>query len=199
MTTMTTTKGKVVLVGAANGGKSAILRRLMYKEFDTDMRSTIGMDFYTRRYPINLEKSITLQIWDTAGEERFKILMPAYLRNAQVAIIVFDLSSGNAPEQVTKWVNFVDRQRGDETKLILVGNKADLKGIRRPSNAALKKLTAELDVPYFETSALTGENIEELFQLAAQLSVPVNQKDDPETFRLDRTKSIIRAKNGCAC
>ncbi|CAJ0942005.1 unnamed protein product, partial [Mesorhabditis belari] len=190
---------KVILVGESNAGKSAILHRFQHGEFPEEKRATIGIDFHTKPFTLSDDKRITLQIWDTAGQERFRQLMPTYLRDAQVAIIVFDLNDPDAHSHVTKWVNFVDMTRGNSTHIVLVGNKADLKGVRRPSNAALRKLTTEVGAMFIETSALTGDNVDELFRQVAHLPFPSTEKSiSDSTIRLERSHLFMRSKE-CSC
>ncbi|GMT01803.1 hypothetical protein PENTCL1PPCAC_23977, partial [Pristionchus entomophagus] len=200
---------KVVMMGDSCAGKSAILERFISNTFDDTATSTIGMDFFSKQFTTRSGKSIRLQVWDTAGQERFRQLMPSYIREAAVAILVFDLSNERSFTNLDSWVFFMRRQRGDKTKLVLVGNKSDNERQVDPTSV-LQFLIDHEDVPYIETSARTGENIGDLFETIANLPFDVEEEKEEEYIR-DRSRTIRlsvsgsklveeeQGKSGCSC
>ncbi|GMT30657.1 hypothetical protein PFISCL1PPCAC_21954, partial [Pristionchus fissidentatus] len=201
---------KVVMMGDSCAGKSAILERFISNTFDDTSTSTIGMDFFSKQFTTRSGKNIRLQVWDTAGQERFRQLMPSYIREAAVAILVFDLSNPRSFANLDSWVLFMRRQRGDKTKLVLVGNKSDNERSVEPS-AVLQFLIDHDEVPYIETSARTGENVVELFETIANLPFEDIEKEEEEEYIRDRSRTIRlsvsgsklveeeQARNGCSC
>uniref|UniRef100_A0A1I7XTG1 Ras-related protein Rab-18 n=1 Tax=Heterorhabditis bacteriophora TaxID=37862 RepID=A0A1I7XTG1_HETBA len=141
---------KVVIIGDSGVGKSAILKRFFHNIFYEEDQATIGIDFLHKVVKLNDDTAVRLQLWDTAGQERFRQLAPSYIRDAVVALLVFDLTRQHIPcstklfeskrskiflepnilEQIARWTLFVERERGKETKVFLVGNKCDLKNKR---------------------------------------------------------------------
>ncbi|GMT02659.1 hypothetical protein PENTCL1PPCAC_24833, partial [Pristionchus entomophagus] len=163
---------KVILVGESCAGKSAIMHRFMGEDFSDDGRTTIGMDFFHKTFTTKSGEEVTLQVWDTAGQERFTQLMPAYIRHASIALLVFDLSDEKSFENLRRWLSLIKNERGDFIKLVLVGNKSDLEEQRQvlPKNV-YSFLGEDMEVPYIETSARTGENIDELFDSIANIPI----------------------------
>eukprot|EP00080_Pristionchus_pacificus_P015814 PDM75834.1 ADP ribosylation factor [Pristionchus pacificus] len=144
---------KVILVGESCAGKSAIMQRFMGEDFNEETKTTIGIDFFHKTITTKGGEDVTLQVWDTAGQERFTQLMPSYIRHASIAIL-----------------------RGDFIKLVLVGNKSDLDLERKiVPKMVYSFLGEDIEVPYIETSARTGENIDELFDNVANIPVVPQQ------------------------
>ncbi|KJH47797.1 Ras family protein [Dictyocaulus viviparus] len=153
---------KVVIVGDTAAGKTAILKRFFDETFEEEVSSTIGIDFRHVIYQLQDKTSVRLRVWDTAGQERFRHLSPSFIRDAHVILIVVDITSSNILEQIERWTSFVQGVQNNESLLIFVGNKCDLK--QRSENKQIEKLIAEYNAPYIETSAKTGENIRENYR-----------------------------------
>ena len=85
-----------VFIGDQSVGKTSIISRFMYDQFDNHYASTIGIDFVSKSVPVD-NGTVRLQLWDTAGQERFRSLIPSYIRDSQVAVVVFDITNRAAP------------------------------------------------------------------------------------------------------
>ena len=131
-------------------------------------------------------KQIKLQLWDTAGQERFKSLIPSYIKDSTVAIIVFDISNKQSFASVPQWINEVKTIRGNETTIIIVGNKNDLADKRQVSEEEAKNLSKEQNATYFEASAKTGDNVNNIFtKMAYNLSgidANANPQKNPDGY-----------------
>mgnify|MGYP002622030440 CR=1 FL=1 len=101
--------------------------------------------------------SIKLQIWDSAGQERYKALIPSYVRGAAIIFIIYDLSDNNSFQNLEKWINFIKQINTDESLIILCGNKNDLE--RKIAYKEGYELAHNNGMMFFETSAKTGNNI----------------------------------------
>ncbi|MHA1918066.1 MAG: Rab family GTPase [Candidatus Ranarchaeia archaeon] len=156
---------KVVIIGDGGIGKTAMVLRYTKDMFQEDYKVTIGVQFATQVEQIN-EETVKLQIWDTAGEERFSFLMPIYYRGAQGAILVFDLTKRRTFDHLDNWAGLVKKVCGD-IPLILVGNKYDLIDQRRVDQQEAIDYAKKNGYAYFETSAKTGVNVREAFQILA--------------------------------
>jgi Ras-related protein Rab-6A len=118
-------KYKVVFLGDQSVGKTSIIHRFIYDQFDDNYQATIGIDFMSHKMYIE-DKIIILNLWDTAGQERFKSLIPSYIKDSAVAIVVYDITSIQSFRSVNKWIEDARNLRDDEVLLVLVGNKSDL-------------------------------------------------------------------------
>ena len=160
---------KLILIGSSGVGKSSILQRYIQKIFNAEYTCTIGVDFFMKTINIR-DKSIKLQLWDTAGTEKFKSITTGYYRGANAAFVVFDLTSKSSFDSVSDWIeNYYKYSNPDSEKyVILIGNKSDLKENREVTQEQIDNFTLNNKIKYFETSAKNGENIEECFYFIAE-------------------------------
>ena len=160
---------KLILIGSSGVGKSSILQRYIQKLFNSEYTCTIGVDFFMKTINIR-DKSIKLQLWDTAGTEKFKSITTGYYRGANAAFVVFDLTSKSSFDSVSDWIeNYYKYSNPDSEKhVILIGNKSDLKENREVTQEQIDNFTLNNKIKYFETSAKNGENIEECFYFIAE-------------------------------
>ncbi|CAE7314729.1 RABA2A [Symbiodinium sp. KB8] len=160
---------KVVLLGDSRTGKTSLLKQCVEHKFSTDVLPTAGLDFQWKKV-LGGREWIKLKLWDCAGEDRFRSLMPAYLQDAAAAIVVYDVTCWRSWSAARDWVSLVHHELGQETLLAVVGNKADLDGRREVPFDEAQKETEALGAIFLETSAKTGDNVDILFQeLATQL------------------------------
>ncbi|MEJ2250213.1 MAG: GTP-binding protein [Candidatus Lokiarchaeota archaeon] len=159
-------KFKVVVAGAKNSGKTSLIRRYATGKFSKSVLSTIGVDFETKRLEINGEP-ILLNIWDFAGEEKFRVLFPSYVSGASGSLMLYDITSKQSLEDLNDWVNVINSAPNRPKTNILIEAKADLEDQRIvPREKGLEvfkkhKFKGEL----LSTSAKTGKNVEEAFQM----------------------------------
>ncbi|KAK6463450.1 ras family-domain-containing protein [Scheffersomyces coipomensis] len=169
-----TTSVKLVLLGEAAVGKSSLVLRFVSNEFQENKEPTIGAAFLTQKCTIG-SKVIKYEIWDTAGQERFASLAPMYYRNAQAAIVVYDITKPASFIKARHWVKELHEQASKDITIALVGNKYDLvkndSGEEDDSENSLRKvsieegqnLADEEGILFFETSAKDGFNVNEVF------------------------------------
>lgn len=160
---------KFVMVGDIGVGKSSLIRRFADDEYDDEYVATIGVDFRFRTIQIN-GKKIKIQIWDTAGQEKFKSVITSYLRGADGVIICYDLADQKTFEHVENWILEIKSLEASEKKKIvsiIVGNKADLIGETDQQYIVpvdvVKKLANKYGVHFFEASAKKASNVETVF------------------------------------
>jgi len=160
---------KLILIGSSGVGKSSILQRYVQKIFNTEYTCTIGVDFFMKTINIR-DKSIKLQLWDTAGTEKFKSITTGYYRGANAAFVVFDLTSKPSFDSVSEWIeNYYKYSNPDSEKhVVLIGNKSDLKENREITQEQIDSFVMNNKIKYFETSAKNGENIDECFYFIAE-------------------------------
>ena len=149
---------KIVVIGDAGVGKSAILLRLSTGIFEPELPSTIGVDFHTKRLRVN-DQTVKLTLWDTAGQERFRALTSSYYRNCNGIILVYDVSCKRSFDHVHSWMDEIDTYvLRQQVCVMLVGNKIDLKE-RQISTEEANKYAQTQAMAYTETSAKSDEGI----------------------------------------
>jgi Ras-related protein Rab-1A len=171
-----TTLYKILIVGNANAGKTAILDRFTNKSFNDSYISTIGIDFNVKSVSINDNVSIKLQIWDTCGQERFKALTRSYYRNANAVIVVYDITSPQSFKNAKEWIKETEQYLDDDVLVILVGNKSDLYEFRKVQYFEGHQLAEQKRLQFFETSAKYDNNIETVFDFVAQKLYDTDKK-----------------------
>ena len=162
----TVKKYKLVFLGEQSVGKTSLITRFMYDTFDETYQATIGIDFLSKTVNVN-DRIIRLQLWDTAGQERFYTLIPSYIRDSKVAVVVFDLSNAPSFHKLDKWIEDIRNEGGDKVLIFIVGNKSDRQE-REVSTQEAMEAAARLNAHYMETSAKTGDNVEALFKAIVQ-------------------------------
>ncbi|KPJ10644.1 Ras-related protein Rab-31 [Papilio machaon] len=146
-------EAKIVVLGSQGVGKTSLVVRYIGKMFSRHISPTIGASFFTCN--INLaEARVKLQVWDTAGQERFRSMAPMYYRNANAALLVFDITCRASFAAVKSWVKELQSNAPGPLVLALVGNKADLAGAPCVPATDAARYAAALGAPYTETSAL---------------------------------------------
>ena len=154
---------KIIIIGDSGVGKSNILGRYLHNEFKHDTKSTVGVEFGSKQLKVD-GVNIKLQIWDTAGEERYRAITSAYYKGSKGCFIVYDITSEISFENVEKWYEEIRKSAEKEISVILVGNKCDLENERKVSIELGQSKAKNLNCPFFETSALNNTNIVTAFQ-----------------------------------
>ena len=158
---------KLILIGNSGVGKSCILQRYMKHTFQETYKCTIGVDFLMKSLIIN-GKTVKLQLWDTAGQEKYKSMVSSYYRGANVALIIFDLTNHMSFDALPSWIENYYKNGPEQKNIILIGNKKDLEVERQVTQEEAETFAETNNMIYFETSAKDGENIDYVFNYAAE-------------------------------
>jgi len=159
---------KLVLLGESAVGKSSLVLRFVKDQFDDYRESTIGAAFLTQTVTLDDHTTVKFEIWDTAGQERYKSLAPMYYRNANCAVVVYDITQSSSLEKARTWIRELQRQADPNIVIALCGNKSDLAARRQVSQEEAKKYAEEEGLMWAETSAKTGEGVTEVFTAIAK-------------------------------
>ena len=154
---------KVVMVGNPAVGKTNLGLRFTKDIFRPDYSVTLGAEFAAKTQEID-GQAVTVQVWDTAGEERFRAVTAMFFRGAVGGLAVYDITSRSSFDQVPEWVQLLHEHCGEDAAIVLVGNKADQTTARCVAQHEGEKLAQQLGVSFFETSALEGTNVGEAFE-----------------------------------
>jgi small GTP-binding protein len=159
---------KLILGGDGAVGKTSMVHRYVENEFATDYKSTIGTSIMKKECTFKeLESTVRFIIWDLAGQAQFKRVRQSYLANAEAGILVYDVTNRASFESIDKsWYTEI-KKASPGIALIIVGNKIDLESKRVVSRDEGEALAKKLILTYVETSAKTGENINDAFKMLA--------------------------------
>mmetsp|Transcript_41933 Transcript_41933/g.48258 ORF Transcript_41933/g.48258 Transcript_41933/m.48258 type:complete len:201 (+) Transcript_41933:27-629(+) len=158
---------KFIIIGDAGAGKSCLLHSFLENKFKSNSSHTIGVEFGSKIVKIH-DKTIKLQIWDTAGQERFRAVTRGYYRGAAGVLILYDITNLESFDRLTSWLTDARQLSRPDVSVIAVGNKSDLKEHRAINFLEASRFSQENEIPFLETSAMTGENVEEAFMRVAK-------------------------------
>ena len=177
---------KVVFVGNTGVGKSSIATRYARDFFDDFNSSTIGAAFFNKNI-IHKEKPVKMEIWDTAGQEKYHCLASMYYRGAAAAIIVYDITSTDSYTKAKKWYTELKENLNEKAVIVLVGNKCDMEDEREvPSNISDSFFD---NIFHIETSAKSNLGIEKVFQHILNNAI----------FNIPKSNNIILPKSKKKC
>ena len=153
------TRHKIIFVGDAGVGKTTIISRVMDNPFNEVYEPSIGVDFMSKIIKYR-GQNIKLQIWDTAGQEKYKGLIPSYVRNSSIVFLIYDISVKTSFDNIPKWISFI--RSIENTTLVLCGNKIDLDK-REVTKEQGEALAQKEGITFYEISAKSGEGIKNMF------------------------------------
>lgn len=159
---------RLIMIGQSTVGKSSLLRQFKEGEYFPDISLTVGVDFHAKMIRVN-GQPIKLQLWDTAGQDRFRAIVKAYYRNAVGGLLVFDITNRESFANVEEWYQEVMKYAEPHTPVfVLVGNKDDQSRQRQVTREEGLQFARSHKMEYIETSAKSGHNVEETFQMLSQ-------------------------------
>ena len=160
---------KVVIFGDSQTGKTTLTHRFLTNLFKADIQMTIGVEFLLNTIDID-NYNVKLQIWDFAGEERFRFLFPSYIRGANGAIFMYDITNYGSLAHVDDWFEIVNKEIDYDFPIIFVGGKTDLMHLKEVSTRKAMGIANSKGADGFiECSSKTGENVQKIFHLLTKL------------------------------
>ncbi|KAJ8956096.1 hypothetical protein NQ318_016549, partial [Aromia moschata] len=189
---------KVIILGESSVGKTSLMNQYVNRKFSNQYKATIGADFLTKEVTVD-DRTVTMQIWDTAGQER----------GADCCVLVFDVTAPNTFKSLDSWRDeFLIQASPREPEnfpFVLLGNKVDLEPRAISSKRAQQWCQSKNNIPYFETSAKEGLNVEQAFlaiaknALAQQNSTVDLYNEFPDQIKLTNTQKPSSNGDSCAC
>ena len=199
-------KYKIIFLGDQGTGKSCILNRFVEDKFDDNYQATIGLDFQSKNVKID-NQDVHLLLYDTAGQEKFRSLIPMYTRDANIIILVYDITRKESFNHIPDWINGLTNVNFDNVIFALVGNKIDLDDKREVNKDEGIKLAQEKKCIFEEVSAKTAENFSELFykqlfdEIVNKFKPGINGNDNEitneEKIKIDDNKNKKQERKKC--
>ncbi|XP_030078752.1 ras-related protein Rab7-like isoform X2 [Drosophila hydei] len=172
---------KILVLGDSGVGKSTLIKSYFNERFTNSYQATIGVDFCTKHVNIN-DRIVRVQIWDTAGMERFLSITTSMFRGTDCCVLVYDVSSSSSFTNLEMWhseflkqVNPMDTAR---IPFVVIGNKADLGQYNVSAESVRNWCQLNNNIPHFEVSANDGRRVEDAFKIAAKLALDYAEEQD---------------------
>ncbi|XP_043492027.1 ras-related protein Rab-37-like isoform X1 [Polistes fuscatus] len=175
---------KVMLLGDSGVGKTCLLTRFRDGRFlFGNYITTVGIDFRNKIVTVD-ETRVKLQIWDTAGQERFRSVTHAYYRDAHALLLLYDVTNKTSFDNIRAWLSEIREHANEDVVIMLLGNKSDCGQERVVKKEDGERLAQEYKVPFMETSAKTGLNVELAF-LAVARELKARKSSDPDDTKFN--------------
>ena len=195
---------QILLIGDSLVGKTCLIQRYVNGTFKDDYILTVGLDYHTKLEIIN-NLNVSVKLWDTAGQERFKALTPSFFRNAEGVVIAYDVTNSESFDNLKFWISSIKTNLFEKNifiPIIIIGNKIDLEDMREISKDVASTFAKENKFKYFETSAKTGEGVDEAFrdlvnQVLANLDKNEEGTIERKSIKIEENKDDKQKKKGC--
>ena len=194
---------KIILLGNTETGKTSLINAYDGKDFAYQSLSTIGSTFIKKEVKIN-DKVYNVQIWDTAGQEKYRSVNKIYIKGSQIVIFVYDVTNAKSFSDLSSfWVDYVEKILGNDATIGVCGTKIDLDKVEVSTEEG-KKFAEKIGALFGETSSLQHPNgvIEFINQLVDKyISIHLNDNNQlRQTFNLNDNKKKIKNENkGIVC
>ena len=154
----------ILVLGNGSVGKSSIIIKYIDNKFSLNYLTTLGLDFKQKKMKLKNGKQISLKIFDTAGQERYKSVSISFIKKADGVLLIYDISNRSSFDAINDWIQNLMDVGKERIPVVLIGNKCDLPEDKREvSNEEGIQKSNEYKIPFFETSCKDGININEVF------------------------------------
>jgi small GTP-binding protein len=190
---------KVLLLGDSAVGKTCFLLRYSDDSFTENHISTIGLDYRLKIITLENDKNIKMQIWDTAGQDRFRAITKNYYKGAHGIVLIYDVTNTTSFSNIKNWLSQIKENTTDKVKIVLVGNKIDDEHLRKVPYEEGKKLSEEYNLEFFETSAKNNIRIEETFNYLTREIFKSNKDISTGGHKIDDSDNSKKKLGGKCC
>ena len=190
---------KVLLLGDSTVGKTCFLMRYTDNTFQEIHMSTIGLDYRLKNITLENGKNIKIQIWDTAGQDRFRAITKNYYKGANGIILIYDVTNKQSYENVKNWLTQIKEEANPNVIIYLAGNKIDVEEEQRViTTEDGQKIADEYKLPFKETSAKNGINVNEIFQeLVEKIDETFSKLEVPKGEQKNKLSTGGKRRKGC--
>jgi Ras-related protein Rab-11A len=192
---------KIVLIGESGVGKTSLISQLMDQTFQHDQQSTTGGTFSTKTVLCDNNRTLKLEIWDTAGQERYRSLTTMFYKDANAAVLVYDITRKDSFEQLKEyWTKQVKENSPSDTILAICGNKSDLVEKEDVNEGTARQFAQSLGAIFVSTSAKSIEQVNNLFIQLVKLYTKCNEvkfieEEDSTPYKLRKDTVKITKEN----
>ena len=155
---------KILLLGDSEVGKSCFLMRYADNVFVDNYITTIGLDYKLKYIQLDSGQVIKVQLWDTAGQDRYRTIAKNYYKGSHGILLLYDVTKSSSFENIREWIKDIREEVYEKAIIFLIGNKIDKKDQIKIKTEEGEKLAEEFNIPFFEASAKSGENVDEIFK-----------------------------------
>lgn len=187
---------KLLVLGDTSVGKSNYIYRFTEDKFSDNHMSTTGLDLKNADIIID-DKKIRVQLWDTAGEEKYRSITKTLFLRVQGIITIFDLTKEETFINLKSWINSIKEECGNNMPILIIGNKCDLTEYRVVKKETAYKYAKKEKIEYIETSSKTGENIKNSVDIICSKVIKSLSLKNEFSFTLDSSALIPRKKKNC--
>ena len=187
---------KLLVLGDISVGKSSFIYRYIEDKFHVDSMTTTGLDLKTKDLIVN-NKKIRIQLWDTAGQEKYKSITQNLILRVQGIIILFDITNKESFNNLSLWIKIIKDQCGHNLPILIAGNKKDLEANRLVKKEEINKFTNNEKIDYIETSCKTGENIKETIYIICKKIIASFSLKNDLSFSLNSSALTVTKKKKC--
>ena len=178
---------KLLIVGDSSVGKTNFVHRFIEDKFNKNYMTTSGVDLKTKDLEIK-NKKIRIQIWDTAGQEKYMSINKNLFQRVQGIILMYDISNLNSFKNLVKWMDGI-KENSKDVPVILIGNKCDLEGERQVQTEEGENFASKYDIKFFEGSAKTGVNVDKSFEAIGDIIL--NNDKYKENLETSKSEYVI--------
>jgi small GTP-binding protein len=187
---------KILLLGDSSVGKTCVLLRYSDDTFNDYHISTIGLDYRLKLVNVSPNTTVKLQLWDSAGQDRFKAITRNYYKGAHGIVLLYDVTSPASFSNIKNWISQIKDNTSDKVKMCIVGNKIDLPEERKVSYEEGVRLASEYNLKFFECSAKNNIGISDIFQYLVDGIYEAN-KDSLKESRVSLKENKIKKVKCC--
>ena len=187
---------KLLVVGDSSVGKTNFISMFIENKFNQAYMTTSGMDLRTSSIEVK-NKKIRVQLWDTAGQEKYRAITKNLFLKVQGVLVVYDITNENSFTNLKTWVKSIKEECGKSMQMIIVGNKCDLNDQRVIDKQKALEYAEEEKVEYIETSSKTGENVQKAISQLCEKVLENNEMGAEFSFTLDASSFAKNNKRKC--
>ena len=182
---------KILLLGDSEVGKSCFLMRYSDNVFVENYITTIGLDYKLKNVKLDSGKTIKVQLWDTAGQDKYRTIAKNYFKGSHGILLLYDITKQSSFNNIREWIQDIREEVSPKAIIFLIGNKIDLADQRKISKEKGIELAEEYKLPFFEASAKSGENVDEVFKaLYKKISEVYGDLEREMGSKLNKRKKI---------
>lgn len=192
-------KFNVMTLGNSTVGKTSFILMLVEGTFTDIHLATYGIDYKSKTLTLPNKKSYKVNIYDTAGQERYQSISLNTIKNADGIILMYDITNKSSFDSISNWMKGIKEIKGDNFPIVLIGNKCDLESTRVISKEKGEELANLYKISFFETSNKNKVNIEQSFSEIVNIIIKYKENKNENKCNIKLNKNTNKNKSNCSC